>query len=884
MLEFVTIYTLVLSNQVEGSKSMSHFIKLFVICSLMLSSAFVIDAQGVTPQYIVDAASGAAESDLPNLGEITGWSHIILNNVTTTALGCVLVQGVALPNPIDVYRVELSYGENNYSVYVSSDATMVQLCDSRFPGMEAGVIGLKDTAPTGDADGDGVINSNDVCPSVAGVESGEKPGCPLVTADDRDGDGVIDSLDFCPDQAGSTDADGCPILTDTDGDGVPNVDDICPTNAGVIRDDFAQGCPADGSGVAPINRTVEEVCQVVGDGVSIFDNAASNATVIGTYDNGQAASGAGNVIGRTNALGWYQIRAGWVAANTVTLTGDCYNIPIGNASVGSATGCFMRPSGTFANVRNGTSTNDTLVLVIYPNQSYAVLGADINNEWIFFNRGWVNREVLELSGDCSNLPVLDPQFAGSGSIFFCPPDFTGYLPPRISVGTSNTRISAGRIPNRLRTEPTVDSQQIGEIQPGRTLNAIIDGPACNEGYVWWQVSIDDTVGWTVESDIDANAYFIEPVDAAGNLVDESAQPTAVVQAPPPSQAFNPSTFQVISSANSANVDTLRTLLIDQAAIVEWSPSQSVLAVISLSDEIGFYSYPTFENVDTLYNLPDTLQPTAVAFSQDEKFLAIGNLNGQLYIIELTDGEIVGGAFLQQSHTSPVRALAWSHEGNTLASASGFSSIPLEGAEWTLKVFDMNAYSVNSDTPPNLGINYAFPYPLSDIAFSADDTWVATTGESSTDQQAAIWIYNVADTELYFSKGLVYMQGFSGVTDIPNNTLGDFVYNNGDSAYRITVATEEDDEFYSEPGMLINEIAFRSQVTDGAEVLFAVTNATPGAFSGNETLTFINALNTESPTAALNVATTDIAFSPDGRILAVTDNINGGVILLGVTDR
>jgi len=132
--------------------------------------------------------------------------------------------------------------------------------------------------------------------------------------------------------------------------------------------------------------------------------------------------------------------------------------------------------------------------------------------------------------------------------------------------------------------------------------------------------------------------------------------------------------------------------------------------------------------------------------------------------------------------------------------------------------------------------------------------------------------------------LVYMQGFSFVTDVPDPSIGDFIYNNGDTAYRITVATEQDLPFYSESGMFINEIAFRQEVIDGAEVLFAVTNASPGAFSGAETLTFINALNTESPTGALNIATSDIAFSPDGRILAVTDVVNGRVILLGVTDR
>ena len=59
--------------------------------------------------------------------------------------------------------------------------------------------------PNGDAldtDGDGILDSVDVCPNEAGVPP---KGCP-----DSDGDGVADIDDVCPDEAGSG-ADGCPI-------------------------------------------------------------------------------------------------------------------------------------------------------------------------------------------------------------------------------------------------------------------------------------------------------------------------------------------------------------------------------------------------------------------------------------------------------------------------------------------------------------------------------------------------------------------------------------------------------------------------------------------------------------------------------------------------
>ncbi len=92
-----------------------------------------------------------------------------------------------------------------------------------------------------DRDGDGVIDSEDKCPDVAGLASLQ--GCP-----DKDGDGITDADDKCPDVKGLAKYNGCPI-PDTDKDGVNDEQDKCPTVPGVAR---YQGCPipdTDGDGV-----------------------------------------------------------------------------------------------------------------------------------------------------------------------------------------------------------------------------------------------------------------------------------------------------------------------------------------------------------------------------------------------------------------------------------------------------------------------------------------------------------------------------------------------------------------------------------------------------------------------------------------------------------
>jgi OmpA-OmpF porin, OOP family len=83
-----------------------------------------------------------------------------------------------------------------------------------------------------DRDHDGVPDSLDACPDVAGLPALQ--GCP-----DRDGDGIADKDDKCPDVPGVAKYGGCPI-PDTDHDGINDEEDKCPTVPGVAR---YGGCP-----------------------------------------------------------------------------------------------------------------------------------------------------------------------------------------------------------------------------------------------------------------------------------------------------------------------------------------------------------------------------------------------------------------------------------------------------------------------------------------------------------------------------------------------------------------------------------------------------------------------------------------------------------------
>ena len=85
-----------------------------------------------------------------------------------------------------------------------------------------------------DTDGDGIVDSLDKCPTVAGIA--KYNGCPIP---DSDSDGVNDEVDKCPTVKGFARYNGCPI-PDSDSDGVNDEVDKCPTIAGPASNG---GCP-----------------------------------------------------------------------------------------------------------------------------------------------------------------------------------------------------------------------------------------------------------------------------------------------------------------------------------------------------------------------------------------------------------------------------------------------------------------------------------------------------------------------------------------------------------------------------------------------------------------------------------------------------------------
>ena len=168
-----------------------------------------------------------------------------------------------------------------------------------------------------------------------------------------------------------------------------------------------------------------------------------------------------------------------------------------------------------------------------------------------------------------------------------------------------------------------------------------------------------------------------------------------------------------------------------------------------------------------------------------------------------------------------------------------------------------------------------------MAFSADGRWLAVSGESPSDQRAALWVYAADNGELTFTKALVPMRGHGFVIASPADSLGDFVYSSGDSLYQLTVESLEDSRFTHHAGALLQEIAFRPQVLAHSEALMALTVA---ARNGDTRLQIANALSPYAPKATFALAPSAIAFSPDGRSLALAEPSRDRILVLGVTEH
>lgn len=294
------------------------------------------------------------------------------------------------------------------------------------------------------------------------------------------------------------------------------------------------------------------------------------------------------------------------------------NQPDSAASPNQDASCWLRANSDGLNVREAPLGK--AVAKIDRLQQHKALGRNEVGDWLFYREGWVMRLAVRLAGNCDELPALDPTVAASGVVHFCPAGYAGFLPPRINIGLRTARSASQTFANRLRASPQPDAPLIAEIPPRSILDSVLDGPACQDRYIWWQVAVAGQIGWTIESDSLANFYYLEPY-----------QRPALRPHTPASQP-RPPTLRRIDKPG-APIDTIALLEIEGASGVAFSPDGSLLAVAGATGA-AFFSLPDIAPV-----------------GHDAVFADSGNLPSN---------------WLTQS----LDTLAWSHGGDKLAVSRG----------------------------------------------------------------------------------------------------------------------------------------------------------------------------------------------------------------------
>jgi hypothetical protein len=75
------------------------------------------------------------------------------------------------------------------------------------------------------------------------------------------------------------------------------------------------------------------------------------------------------------------------------------------------------------------------------------------------------------------------------------------FPTKLQVGIDAVVSDEPAIPNRVRVEPNFQSLILGYVEPGERVE-ILDGPVCQDGWVWWYINSQESglKGWSSEGD------------------------------------------------------------------------------------------------------------------------------------------------------------------------------------------------------------------------------------------------------------------------------------------------------------------------------------------------------------------------------------------------
>lgn len=211
------------------------------------------------------------------------------------------------------------------------------------------------------------------------------------------------------------------------------------------------------------------------------------------------------------------------------------------------------------------------------------------------------------------------------------------LPIRLSFG--QTARTTPQLGSNIRAEADLNAEDIGTI-PESTLFTIVDGPVCGNGLVWWYIDYNGTQGWTAQGQ--NGLYYVEPIPAPLPITEQ------------------PIIFGVID-----DVTLLTQIEGNLLGEVSWSPDGRFVAIADASTSnpaVWLYNTQDLSLVPRLIEV--SFDTTAMEFSPDGIFLAIGDPDGNIHFVNLQTLEIENSIL---AHDSAVLDIDFSPDGRYMVS-------------------------------------------------------------------------------------------------------------------------------------------------------------------------------------------------------------------------
>lgn len=411
-----------------------------------------------------------------------------------------------------------------------------------------------------------------------------------------------------------------------------------------------------------------------------------------------------------------------------------------------------------------------------------------------------------------------------------PPQGLTYMRTRLTPDVQ-ARVSAG-LPNRLRDNPGTDAAVIGEIPPGSVFT-VLAGPNCDaEGRLWWQIDYDGLVGWTAE--VSGGDHLLEPFPGAVLQVERGFITAETAE-------FVQEVSRLQGNFGARLVFTPTT---------EEQPEFSLVVLGALGSEAAFiYDVNALDQPPRMLDAPNLLTQVTFARRGNPNLGFFGDADGGIRLWDITPGaRLLERAFLL-GHNTAVSALAVDFVGERIASTGGlaFLTEQRDDNQYAIVIWDVNTVSQAAALRGHTA-------SVTSIAFGAPGT-LASAGLDGT---VRLWNLDNGQSEVLFETPFA---------------INDLIYHSNLSRVAVALADGSITLFDAATGELPDTFSAHA-----APVTALAENGGGLLVSAAEdgTVYLWDIADPDSPLASLDghtAAVTDVAFSPDGTLIATLSEDN-----------